>query len=159
MSKPSLQVVHNGVKKLHDKMLDKASKAGVLARDIYTLYRNAQVKRWESAGSSEGTSWAALKASTIAQKKKRYRDYPEGGSRTLIATGTLLAVTVGTKLSAKNPEGGGVLKHKMEANKTRLYVGVSGSYPAYVDQVRPFMVFGKPFYKAVNAKAREYFFK
>lgn len=159
-----LRMVQNAVAKKHAQLLNADRKIqSALARDIYVMYQNAQVRRFASVSgnaggtTSEGDSWPGLSASYRKYKPRRFSRYPEGGRRMLIATGSLMRVVIGTSRQLSNPESGAQLGHRKITEPRRLIVAIEGQYPKYVNEVRPFMSFGKQFWGQARARIRQYF--
>jgi len=62
---------------------------GWLNRVAYPQLLNVQRERWQTEGGSQGSQWKPISEKTKQSKLKRFRDYPGGGRKSLIATGRL----------------------------------------------------------------------
>lgn len=68
---------------------------GYLDRVVFGQYCEAQIKRFETEGASEGAKWRALDSKYEAYKKRKFASYPYGGRRIGVGYGNLLKVSVG----------------------------------------------------------------
>lgn len=120
------------------------------SRDILPMYINAQVKRWESAGASEGPAWDPLKREYASRKLVKFADYPEQGRRMLVGTGDLLkAVTL---------QGGEISKGAYLPEAGTFRVVITSPFAEYVDQKRTFSKFGLDMITAIKSKLKEAYF-
>lgn len=107
-----------------------------MVRKGYPLYQKAQEQRWMTQNASEGKTWKAIKPAYESWKiKKQAEDsgkYP-GGKRVLVLTTDLFNSVVGRDLKY----------HRAIFEKKGFYVATTIPYGKYVNDVRPFVGFGK----------------
>jgi len=100
---------------------------GYLNRNVLRQYQNLQRKRWITENVSEGKEWAKLNPTYAAWKKKRFATYPGGGTKKLIASGTLFVSVIGP--------GKGFRK---VTTPRSLYLATTIEYARHVNEARPF---------------------
>lgn len=112
-----------------------------LERNTLRKYQQAQMRRWQTEGSSEGQSWTAITEPYKTYKKKKFASYEGLGYKTMIATGGLYRAATG--------RGPGFLKM---ISDTKFIVGIDlyatnpqgrrfYDYAAYAAEARPYMEF------------------
>lgn len=99
---------------------------GWLNRVAYPKLIAVQRMRWQTEGKSEGDQWATLNPNYREYKLKRFRDYPGGGRKMLVATTRLVTSMTG---DVKTEHWKLVQGHKLE-------VGSKVPYGQYVDADR-----------------------
>ena len=120
--------VEDGISKWAEKVLNRSSTAGIRAwlnRVAYPKLLQVQLKRWQTEGSSEGETWAALNPDYARSKLKRFAGFPGGGRKMLIATGRLVQ-----SMTGQSGEGRKIVTE----NKLELVTTVP--YAVYVDEKR-----------------------
>ena len=124
----SLSISVDGIGDYLKGMLDRAGLVrGWLNRVAYPMIIKAQQMRWMTEGASEGDGWAPLKNESYRKYKlKKYRDYPGGGRKLLIATGRLY----------QGMDGENTADHYKLVTDTSLEVGTTVSYAKYVNETR-----------------------
>ncbi len=128
-------------------MLTRAHSSKASAR-IYPMYQQLQTQRFMTQNASEGNQWAPLKAEYAEYKKKRYGDYPGGGSKLLIATGTLAGAAIGPGAPFEGTAQQVALftPYSMQIKINQSGKNAEGkpfTYPQYVAEQRPFMTFSR----------------
>lgn len=123
-----MRVVENGIGDWFQRSIAKSegsSVRGWLNRVAYPEIINAQLRRWQSEGASEGEKWQALNPAYARSKLKRFADYPGGGRKMLIATGRLV-----DSMTGRSEEGRKIVQ------ETKLTIVSTVPYGEYVDEVR-----------------------
>lgn len=135
MAKIKWTTKQDGITESLTAMLNRAHSLSALFNGpIYRVYQNAQIKRWESSGSSEGSTWAPVRDPEA--KKIKYAAYPGGGRKTMVATTLLSRSAIGQNSS-------GIAKIATSTGLTvKINLGVV-PYAAYPADARPYMQFGK----------------
>lgn len=144
-----ISFVSNGVDKLIKKLTDRSNKIDAgLARDVTTMFSNAQRKRWMTEGGSEGKTWDRLNPTYEKYKRTRYAGFPGGGRKLLIATGQLVAASTGvdTKYFARL------------IDKNRITFVIKVPYAKYVNEHRDFIKFSPATRKKIVKRLAEWYF-
>lgn len=124
-----LTISQNGIEKTLSGMLSRSGLVrGWLNRVGYPMVIQAQRMRWASEGATEGDSWKPLNPSYAIQKLKRFKDFPGGGTKMLIATGRLVDSVTGDNTA----------EHYKLVTDESLEVGTRVPYAKYVDEERDF---------------------
>jgi hypothetical protein len=152
--RPSLTQIKGGaLDKFYENMLSRMSQVdAVLARDVFKIYQNLQIKRWTSVTSqaggvtSEGDQWDGLTDTYITRKAKRFASYPGSGRKILIAEGKLFAAAMGTA-----PDG------RVLVEKGTMTITASRPYAGFVNDLRPFMTFSDPSIETMKDRLKKYF--
>jgi hypothetical protein len=143
-----VEQIKNGVDAFHAKLLDKAKGvSGFLARDVYTIYQNAQVERWQTENASEGSTWERINPLYAKSKLKRFAAYPGQGQRLMIATSRLVKAATGQDLA----------DHRRLITDTSMEIHVTVPYGKYAEEVRPFMKFSPQTIKTMRDTMVKYF--
>lgn len=130
----SFKKTSDGILKRLDGMVSRSKDVRVvLNRTIYKMYQEAQIKRWDTENTSEGRRWTRLSEPYRLRKLKKYANYPYGGTRILIATGTLLQSVVG----------GSQKYHRKIVRRDGLTIHTTVPYAPDVAEKRPFMEFSR----------------
>lgn len=111
-----------------------------LDRNVLQWYRNVQRKRWITENESEGMRWAPLQPAYRRRKLRVFAGYPGGGSKTLIATGRLLASVIGP----------GPDFRKVTTDRTMIIATVV-PYAPHVNEDRTFTTYGEASIKRLAA--------
>lgn len=122
--------------------------AGYLNRNVLEQYRNLQRKRWMTENTSEGKEWAKLNPTYAAWKKKRFATYPGGGTKKLIASGTLFLSVIGP--------GKGFRK---VTTPRSLFLATTIEYAPHVNELRPFTEWSKRSQKEIVDGVARFIFK
>lgn len=124
----SVKVTEKGITKYLSEMLKRAQKVdGWLNRVGYREIIRVQRKRWQTENKSEGKQWKPLKTEKYKRLKlRKYRDYPGGGRKLLIATARLVQSMTGDEKR----------DHYKLVIKSRLEVGTFVPYAKYVQEQR-----------------------
>lgn len=155
-----LTITKNDLKTRLDGLLDKANMQGAAAR-IYPLYQKLQTERFMTEGASEGFPWPALTPQYAEYKEKKFKSYPGGGTKTLIATSSLAGAVIGPGSPFR-----GVSNHIALFTKYSMQIKVNTSgtndagkpfdYPQYVAETRPFMSFSDVSKQAMKDELRKF---
>lgn len=108
---------------------------------VFNMYKDAQVKRWQTENVSEGQKWKPLASWYKEYKLKRFDKFPGGGRKLLIATGLLSRSAIGQDSSG----------FRKVVTPRKLVISLSKTKIPYAEDVaesRPVMKFGK------NTKAK-----
>lgn len=148
--------IQNGIQENLDAMLKRSkSLRGYLNRVVYRQYQDAQLQRWMTEGASEGAKWKALSPSYAKYKTIRYgggprrrggnwASYPGAGTKTLIATGTLVSGVIGPmqgsssfglRLGSEN--------HRKVVTERSIEIHTTVSYAEKVNEIRQFVGLGR----------------
>jgi hypothetical protein len=108
----------------------------VLSRDVLTLYKNAQARRFQTAGKTEGEAWPALNSSYAKWKRKAASRHPDkhmgGGKAMGVLTGRLYKAATMQNLEDTSA---------ITRGRT-LFINISVPYAGYFDRVRTISKFG-----------------
>lgn len=115
---------------------------------ILQTYKNAQMRRWMTENESEGKAWDPPKDPYKTQKLERFKNYPGGGRKTLIATSNLLRSVIGA--------GPGFQK---VIEKNQLIVRTAIEYAGYVNEARNFTTWSKKTSKNFDKLVADFLFK
>lgn len=122
-----LKISEDGIKDYLGGMLNRANLVrGWLNRVAYPKIIQAQRRRWMTENESEGGKWEPLNPSYALRKLRKYRDYPGGGRKMLVATGRLVDGMTGDNTR----------DHYKLVTETTLEVGTTVSYARYVNEKR-----------------------
>jgi hypothetical protein len=138
--KAGITITQDAISKYHDSLVKKSKLDAGLVKNVTAMYVNAQVRRWESSGSSEGNTWPRVKNQKA--KERRFAAYPEGGRRTLIATGNLLRAATLQPPGATPPRYPRVTGSRLVADSSITFA-VKGKYVGYAAEDRPYMKFSE----------------
>lgn len=141
-------------------MVDRTGKAA--AARIYPLYQKLQTERFQSENASEGQKWKPIQKEYADYKLKKFKSYPGGGRKTLIATSTLGGAVIGRD----SPFRGGVDKHVALFKKYSMQISVKQGgqnaagkpfdYAGYVAEVRPYMKFSEKSMNLMKDELRKF---
>jgi hypothetical protein len=123
--------------------------AAFLNKNVVDAYFVAQKKRWMTQGESENKRWEQLNPLYASYKLKKFKEYPFGGRKMMIATGFLWeSVTSRSKGFKKvlNPNGKSlVIGVQTEEVKTKAgAVKNPGRFVAYAEHANEARPFGGP---------------
>lgn len=104
----------------------RAKARSYFAREVYKIFRKAQMQRWKTEGKSEGKKWKKLNKKYARYKRIKYASYKGHGRRMLIGTYTLFPSIVGQDKS----------HHYRIYTRTGLIIGTDLEYAKYVDEAR-----------------------
>lgn len=128
-----ISTVSDGITLKLNAMIDRGkSMTSFLDRNIYQMYQNFERTRWITEGASEDSKWDQVGDNYAKYKRKKFADYEGGGTKLLIATGTLFHAVIG-------PAQG---QRKLVTN-TQLYISTDVPYAGYVNERRNFTNWGK----------------
>lgn len=130
---------------------------GWLNRVVYPMYQNYQTERWEN----EGWGWQALNPLYAQRKKVKYASFIGGGSKMMIATGTLVSSVIGPmKGSGLFGKGPGTKEHFKSVKNGFLTIGTSVDYAEFANDKRPFddTLNDPEFIEEMQKSLREYLF-
>ena len=149
MAKTGIFCVKNSVEEFHKSLLKKSNIIGAgLARDVYSIYANAQRQRWMTENNSEGKHWDNLSEPYKTYKRKKFAQYPGGGSKMLVATGTLFKSVTGEDLTY----------HRRIVEKNSITISTTLPYAVYVVETRPFMEFSDKTENKIRDRLIKYYF-
>lgn len=136
-----MELVEDTALKSLKKMVRQAkSSRSFLQMKVYPLYIKAQMKRWMTQNTSQGSEWEPLNPKYAQYKLTRFATGPGGGRKMMIATGDLYKSIIGA--------GDG---HFKMITENEMIVGTSISYAKYAGGARPIMQFDKEFIKMIKA--------
>ncbi len=142
----SFERVSSQIKQRLEELITKADdSSGWLNRNGYRIYQNAQTRRWKTKGASEGFRWDDLNPVYRRYKLKRFKSYPGGGRKTMIATSRLV-----TSVAGKSGD-----TRKLVTKRT-LRVLTAVEYAKYVDERRTFTKFSDKFRRTIRTDYLEY---
>ena len=140
-------------------MVERTGKAA--AARIYPLYQKLQTERFQTENSSEGQKWKPIEEEYRTYKLKRFKSYPGGGRKTLVATSTLGGSVIGQGAPFQ-----GVDKHVALFKKYSMQISVKQGgqnatgkpfdYAGYVAEVRPFMKFSEKSVKLMKDELKKF---
>lgn len=138
----SVKKVEDGVTVRLNNMLGRiAGLQSYLNTVVYKQYQDAQIKRWETEGSSEQKrKWKRLTPVYLKRKLIKYAAAPYGGRRIGIAGGDLVQSVVGSNKRF----------HRKIVTKTQLIIGTSIKYAGHFAEERPIFEFGKDTKKEIR---------
>lgn len=174
-----LKEVTNTIKKRIETTLSRAQDGRAwLDRVAYPKYQNAQVQRWQTQNTSQGSKWPDNKGwyknwkligfGGGPQYKKgppgrwvrsgTYPTYPGRGRFVMIATAKLVSSVIGQAQGSfvNNPEG--VAAHRKITGPQSLEVYTTVDYAAQVAVERPFMTFSDKFNNDLKASYAQWMF-
>lgn len=125
---------------------------GVLQRAVLPIYKNAQMKRWQTANTSEGVGgkWAPIKDKKYAKRKLvKYASYPGGGRKLMVATSELSAAAALSKFDHAS----------VILSGSRLTITIKLPYASFVNEVRDFTHFGPITTDKIKAEIKKYVVK
>lgn len=129
-----LKQIGNGIGEQIKGYLDRARLIdGYINRVIYPTYRHRQAKRYQTENASEGTKWAPLNPDYAKRKLTKFASYPDGGRKTMIATGRMKDSVIGPGADHK----------KIGPSKGRLEVYWTTPYAVYTEDIRPVNVWDR----------------
>ena len=137
-------LVFKGFEEFRSKLENMKTRAGSGLRSylnsvVYTQIQNAQMQRWVSEGTSEGTQWDRLNPIYANRKLKKYHDYPGAGEKLLIATATLVSSVIGPiKESSAFGLTGSSDHHRKIIDNNSIFVGTDLNYAGFVNEKRSF---------------------
>lgn len=99
---------------------------GWLNRVAYPELLKVQRVRWQTEGSSEGEKWDELNPSYRTAKLRKFRDYPGGGRKMLVATSRLVGSMTGDNKA----------EHWKLLKGNELQMGSIVPYAGFVDDSR-----------------------
>lgn len=130
---------------------------------VYRQIQNAQMQRWITEGSSEGSPWSAISSVYASYKKRRYGggvryswvggrgpnrpwtesgnwpNYPGSGTKLLIATGNLVSSVIGpVKEGSVFGLTGSAKDHRKLVGENSIFVGTTVTYAQDVNDKRNF---------------------
>lgn len=111
-------------------------------RNLKRRYLDAQKKRWMSENETaevDGGKWKELEPTYAAKKLTRFKGYPGGGRKMLIATNRLV-----DSILARSTE-----YREVTGDKSWI-VSTTVPYAGYVDEKRTITEFSKDFYHGIN---------
>ena len=147
MAAAVLQAIQNSVtKSLEAKIKRGKSLRAWLNRVAYAEYKNIQRERWMTENTSQGAKWPALNEKYALRKARIYAEFPGGGTKMMIAKGTLFNSVVGDDLSA----------HRKIVTDTTLEIHTTVDYAQYPDKIRTFTQFSPQTMKNLADSAGEY---
>lgn len=111
-----------------------------LQMKAYPIYIKAQMKRWMSENTSQGSQWKALDPRYAARKKKDWWGWEGNGTKMMIASGRLYKSVIGA----------GAGHYKMITDK-EMIVGTDVEYAKYAGAIRPIVEFNKAFIAKLKA--------
>lgn len=118
---------------------------GWLNTVAYKTYQNAQRERWMTEGDSQGSKWLPVNPEYAKRKAVKFASAPGGGTKTLIASGTLQKSVIG-------PGAG----FKKLTTTTSLTILTTLQYAKFVDDVRSFSTWVPSFKEDLAKKAMAY---
>ena len=142
-------IVSDGISARLEAGVDNLDKAKAWAqRFLYPDYQEAQRKRWETKGRSEGYPWPELNERYAEWKKVRYAGYPYAGKRMGVATGELFRSVVGDDTSKF---------HRKLITNSRAIFGTSLEYSQYFAEARPIFLFSDKTTRRWVKSLKDYF--
>lgn len=131
-----------------DKMMSQAGSIPAAMARVYSIYQKLQTQRFMTENESEGERWRPLSTKYAQRKSKQFGKYPGGGSKLMIATGTLAGATIGPGAPFD-----GVDRHRFITTSTGMTVSVEQTgknaagrpftYPEFAAEQRPIMRFSE----------------
>lgn len=147
--KTSLEIVEDtALKNLRAMIKRGKSTRTFLQLKAYPIYIKAQMKRWMTENSSQGTAWAPLNKKYAEYKLKKYGAAVGGGKKMMIATGRLYQSIIGA--------GDG---HFKLITDSAMIVGTTLDYAKYAASKRPFQKFNKDMIAQLKADWIKYMIK
>jgi len=133
-NKISMSKLSNDISRRLDGMTVR-SQAGLqayLARNVYKQYQKAQMKRWQTQGSSGTGQWAELSEAYAATKRVKFASYPGHGVTLLVATNRLQKSVIGTSG-----------EHRLMVAERSIRIATVVPYAEYVNDARQFEKLGE----------------
>lgn len=137
----------NGIADFLNGMADRAKlMTGWLNRVAYPELQKVQRARWQTEGSSEGEKWDALNPNYKTLKLRKFRDYPGGGRKMLVATSRLVGSMTGDNKT----------DHWKLVKGNELQMGTNVPYAGYVDDSRDITTLSEATVDRLAESARDY---
>lgn len=131
-----------------DKMTSQAKSIPAAMARIYPMYQKFQTQRFMTENASQGRTWDALSPTYSERKRRQFAKYPGGGTKLLIATGTLAGAVIGPGAPFAGTD-----RHRFMTTSTGMTISVEQTgnnadgkpfnYAGYVAEKRPFMEFNQ----------------
>jgi hypothetical protein len=132
-NKTSLEIVEDtALKNLRAMIKRGKSTRTFLQLKAYPIYIKAQMKRWMTENTSQGTAWAPLNSKYASYKLKKFGSNVGAGKKIMIATGRLYQSIIGA--------GDGHFKLITDSS---MIVGTTLDYAKFAASKRPIMKFNK----------------
>lgn len=148
----SVTTQKDGIRQSLKAMLSRAGMvAGFMQRVTFEELKLAQEQRWITENQSEGSAWTRLDPTYASYKKKRWASSPGGGTKMMIASGTLVAAATG--------RGPGMIKL---ISDTSFVVSIDKGvvpYAEYAAETRPIMRFSDSTVNRWKKQIADYIFK
>ncbi len=146
------------IERLKDAVRNPSFFAGWAKRRLPELYANAQRQRWQSQGSSEGHPWRALNYKYEGYKKRKFRTYPGGGQKMMIATGRLFSGLMPPKYQlVQGLKTGNEFRNVVETKSVRYSTTVP--YARFADADRAIAGFSADTMRLIAADFKKYVVK
>ena len=148
MAKAGIKNVKHVIQGKLDGMLSRArDPAPYIKRKIFPKYQNVQRARWDSENNTsevDGGLWARLNPSYAARKLKIYKDEYMGGTKMMVATGTLYKAVIGENTDF----------FRMIISNNRLIFALeidkNHEYFKYTDASRTYTKFSRSFWEDIK---------
>lgn len=164
MVKAEITKVKDNVTDKLNGMIDRSkSMQSFLVRNIYPVYKNMQMERWQTEGGSQGMPWESLSSIYAKRKKKLYGSYPGGGEKMMIATGRLFGAVYGP--GSGMPDGeqfhrmvstNNSITITLDANQVASKKKAGTEYFKYANKNRAFMKFSQESIGEMRTMLKEY---
>lgn len=132
-----MEMAQDQISKYQSSLLDRMNSIqGFFNRNIFRMYQQKQLNRWESQNVSETGEWETLTETYANRKRKKFAGYPGGGTKLMIATGKLYETTTGRSGKGLN---------KMVTNRS-MTIAIDDGYIPYAKfaaERRPIMEFNE----------------
>jgi hypothetical protein len=148
MAGAGINTVKSGIQGKLDKMIARGKNPeAYINRVIFPKYQNAQRNRWKSENNTEeadGGMWARLNPTYAARKLNLYKGYEGGGTKMMIATGTLYKAVTGedTNYFRKIISNGKIIFALQYDSKTEYF--------KYADELRNYSKWSRSFMKEIK---------